>query len=287
MTLDPNKEIEKLGLYAECTKVINSRTKPIDIGHVLKGHSDYKVTQIIEGERELFIAIFEAEGKPPIMCCRATDPSRKHNLIDDLANNIGSHSFKRAKHIIEGVLKEFDDEGKQVILIGHSLGGALAQHITAHFPEYVEETYTFNAPGVGTKINKLFQKNTTDTKAPRVVHVRHPGDIVFFAGGQHIEPSLELKFWKNRKANALEAHFLGEGLQDMKFEEADRVRVMHRVFRVFIEPLRRGVVGRAAKAILKNKVAQNESCMRKINRLAKAIFRYTITYKLIRAISRP
>jgi phage-related minor tail protein len=69
-------------------------------------------------------------------------------------------------------------------VIGHSLGGALAQLISAEFVDIVGETVTFNSPGIDDSMVAVFEAK--GGKPENVTHYIVSGDIVSLAGEEYL-----------------------------------------------------------------------------------------------------
>ena len=133
---------------------------------------NYKVHKIITNTDGLKLTVLIPEKQidsillPPIVCCRGTTENRK-NLLDDLNPNIGEYSFNQSRDKIKETLIQAVETsgGIPAVIAGHSLGGAVAQHITAAFPrnivsstntlnktiieitQLIKETHLFSSPG--------------------------------------------------------------------------------------------------------------------------------------------
>src|SRR4029077_7611108 len=80
---------------------------------------------------------------------------------------------------IEKMLHAEEGRGKELVVVGHSLGGALAQWTAATFPGDVSAVVTFNSPGIGEKAATKFAAQKVK---PKVSHYVTRGDIVSTAG---------------------------------------------------------------------------------------------------------
>ncbi len=266
---------QEFSLYRTCSKFAYSEDPKLNEE---LPDTDYKVSQVITNERGLQILVLESsdQQKPVIFCCRGTKLHRWQNIIDNLSKSIGSYSFKESKSDIEAALKTMEKRGRKVVITGHSLGGAVAQQIVAHFPKYIEAAYTFNAPGVGKRVANLFEQNKAALSVnPKIYHVRHTSDFVFHAGGAHLQATEEIKLWHDKKMSLKKSHSLPIDLEERMYSKTSGgVRFSHRVFKGIVEPLRRGVLARSTRAILKNKErAKIDPLSKRISRLAKAIFK--------------
>ncbi len=129
----------------------------------------------------------KALGREPILAFRGT--SDLATAWQDLDINSPGHGGIQqllkgfATAYVAGIVGQY---GKLVVT-GHSLGGALAQHFTGAHPELVKRLVTFQSAAPNAKqyqgnINKLKKEDR-----PEVVHHIAKGDVVDLAGGQHLD----------------------------------------------------------------------------------------------------
>jgi hypothetical protein len=113
-------------------------------------------------------------------------------------SQVGNRQFEANKDNIEASLQflsSMSPSGK-VNLSGHSLGGALAQIITAHHPGYIARLTTFQAPGISQDTADLYEENTAnidDSQLPEIAHHIVEDGLVYKVG----ETSLEGDFYKH------------------------------------------------------------------------------------------
>ncbi|MEH2073792.1 MAG: S8 family serine peptidase [Nostoc sp.] len=146
----------------------------------------YKV-EVFSDQKTAFVAIglTAPPGKRSILIFEGTDPKTNSLTVSDTRLlGIGSDQFEafKSKGEIERWLKDNSkgnspDEKNGVDLVGHSLGGALAQMTAAEFPDYVNETVTFNSPGIG----PLWLLKASNYKG-KVTHFRTDRDLVSSGG---------------------------------------------------------------------------------------------------------
>lgn len=111
---------------------------------------------------------------------------------------VGDEQFKANQDQIAGVLMflgSASPSGK-VDLSGHSLGGALAQIITAHHPGYIARLTTFQAPGISQDTADLYAQNTygqEDHERPEIAHHIVEDGLVYKVG----ETNLDGDFYKH------------------------------------------------------------------------------------------
>ena len=99
--------------------------------------------------------------------------------LDDLNPDQAGPGYKQMKQnadLILDTLKKHTEDGKKVVVTGHSLGGALAQFAASLAPDRIERVVTFQSPGVPYDKVSRFQHNES------VIHYFVDGDIVPLAG---------------------------------------------------------------------------------------------------------
>jgi hypothetical protein len=129
----------------------------------------------------------KAAGREPILAFRGT--SDLATLWQDMDINSPGHGG--IQQILKGFpvayLQGIVGEYGKLVVTGHSLGGALAQHFTGTHPGLVKRLVTFQSAAPN---GKQYQQNMAalDKKdRPEVVHHIAKGDIVDLVGGEHLE----------------------------------------------------------------------------------------------------
>ncbi|MFN4174145.1 MAG: lipase family protein, partial [Parachlamydiaceae bacterium] len=162
-----------------------------------QGHI-YKVSHVIRNPLGLKLAIFVSDvpGEKPIIACNGT--SDFQNALDDLNRSIGLRAVRGSLSEIEHALHEIVQKYGPVRIGGHSLGGAIAQSITALFCDkktegksFIAECHYYNAPGPGKMIYKLFLRKSNALKEegitpPLIRSYRNEHDIIPLFGGPHL-----------------------------------------------------------------------------------------------------
>lgn len=123
----------------------------------------------------------------PIMSIRGTVPGIKSenratiSTDFDLAQ-VGDSQYNRNLDLIKEMIEE---AGGKVNITGHSLGGAMAQIITANHIDSIAELVSFQAPGVSFGTRELFNQTDPDSR-PDITHHISNNDIVDDAGRGHL-----------------------------------------------------------------------------------------------------
>jgi len=182
--------------------------------------ANYRVDTVITNKKGLQIVLFtpvEVGMGPPIFSCRGTTENLQ-NALDDLGKHIGQRGFKQSEYELEEKLSDTVETYGSAVICGHSLGGALAQAITARFCDresptnkpWLNRCIFFNAPGCGKKIAQEYKDKKTKLKtAPEVIGYRHEKDIVSLTGGPHLETREKIQVGEfDSSTNPLKAHTL-------------------------------------------------------------------------------
>ncbi len=165
--------------------------------------SDYEVYEVISNKKGLQIIVLKPldETSAPIICCRGTTKHNLHNLVDDFNKNIGQYSLEDSKEHILTTLQQVAQKYGPVVIAGHSLGGAIAQHLTAEYCDQktssgqplIKSTYLYSAPGPGKEAAEKYEqkrKNLPEDKRPKVFEYYDSRDVVVLAGGSHLKADI-------------------------------------------------------------------------------------------------
>lgn len=245
----------------------------------------YQVEGTFYNDKGLKIVILAPlkAGDPPILCCKGT--TSKQNIIDDLSlSGIGQYSFGPSKDEIKDMLKNLAIKYKSpVVVTGHSLGGAIAQVIAANFSadtvdgknSLIKEVYYYNSPGVGNKVANLYTQTKAECESkgltlPKIFGIRHSDDIVFLAGGKHIQTNQDFKFWHNKRIKTLKAHSIGRIFEKYNISESSGKRAMHKVLSVVIESVRTGILGKIVSVALQA-TTPSDNTLEKTKRIANTL----------------
>jgi pimeloyl-ACP methyl ester carboxylesterase len=123
---------------------------------------------------------------------RGTNPTEAEDVRDDLnINGIGRRQFDNAKLAIRDWLDLAYQKTKlKPDVIGHSLGGALAQRTAGEFTDKIGKVVTFNSPGIGADNVRDFENR--GGRNLKVVHYITAGDPVSFSG-EKLLPGIMIK----------------------------------------------------------------------------------------------
>jgi serralysin len=144
--------------------------------------------------------------KPPVLVFRGTD-----SIVDDLANadkrGVGFNQFDANKQALGTWLTQISQDTTKnprrlpPDLLGHSLGGALAQLAATEFTSTVGDIVTFNSPGIDQSTVNTFKQKAGTTK--NVTHYIVSGDFVSLGGEAFIPGKVVLETYTNPIINPL------------------------------------------------------------------------------------
>ncbi len=161
--------------------------KPIagdDIDLLLK-KEHYQLEEVYEGEACFQYVYLKSlkEGQNDILGLRGTYPKQLLTIFADLdPEAIGLQQYRLNNKLVKSL---FERSGGKLDVCGHSLGGALAQIVTAHHTAQVGNLFTFQAPGISTSLVNQYN-DTPEEDRPNVNHHVMVGDMVDKAGEQNI-----------------------------------------------------------------------------------------------------
>ena len=168
--------------------------KEFEIGQIIQTtYGAFVVTSQIEnneGLRALYFEPLDDLNGSPILSIRGTVSSHIGNVLDDLHSSIGSLAFQSGKdQLFELLSKSLLKFLGGCVIVGHSLGGAIAQQTAAAFVKerFIKQVYYFNSPGVGLEVVNAFISSCRQLEIfPEIIEVRHENDLVSFFGGDHL-----------------------------------------------------------------------------------------------------
>lgn len=188
----------------------------------------------------------------PIFCCRGTLQKNPQNILDDLYKQIGykssSHSQKEIQETLEAVGGKFGPS----VLLGHSLGGAVAQHITAEHCDktisniddrpLIHSLYHYNAPGIGASVADLFDKKLEllpDHRKPYVVSYHHQSDYVAVMGWAHLSPNKRIELVGHTKT-LMQAHSWSRLISEWEVKKvlSNQINLITKISKFIFEVIR-------------------------------------------------
>jgi hypothetical protein len=149
------------------------------------GYGNYVVDAVVDGASfyAICLARSEASGSPtrdPIFVFRGTD-----NPVDAFSNTIaegvGYDQFQGNQYVMRTWVDKWTNLHETVDLVGHSLGGALAQWFAAEWTSLgysLGDIATYNSPG----ISDAYAEKFLPARCHSVVHNIVNGDLVSMAG---------------------------------------------------------------------------------------------------------
>jgi hypothetical protein len=123
----------------------------------------------------------KSSGRTPILAFKGTNPSKVGDILADL--DPVAVGFTAFQHNKKGVASLIGLAGGQVDAVGHSLGGALAQHAASAFAGNIRRLVTFQAPGITD--TQAFLARRRKKKIDTTHHIA-TGDVVDIAGAKHL-----------------------------------------------------------------------------------------------------
>jgi hypothetical protein len=129
----------------------------------------------------------EESEKKPVLTFKGTDKSKTGDVLADVDPiAVGFTAFKLKQQEIGDLIRQ---AGEKIVVTGHSLGGALAQHAASAFTGSISKVITFQAPGISQEQVRQFNNNVNqmeEDERPEVAHHIATHDVVDLAGGKHL-----------------------------------------------------------------------------------------------------
>lgn len=158
---------------------------------------NYRLDKLIINKQTGFYAIGLIskslnDGRPPVLVFRGTDPTEAKDVLDDLnSQGIGRRQFDFAEiDILNWLNSAYEITKMKPDVIGHSLGGALAQLTASKFTSKIAKVITFNSPGINA--NNVIDFENRGGRNLQVVHYITKNDPVSF-GGQRFLPGIMIQ----------------------------------------------------------------------------------------------
>ncbi|WP_158627391.1 alpha/beta fold hydrolase [Corallococcus sp. AB045] len=118
-----------------------------------------------------------SRGNHPIIAVRGTEFEMAPDAVADMdPAGVGATAFKQTRSLFQTLLTRIGR--KDIVVVGHSLGGAMAQRVAVDFGDSVLQVVTFNSPGVDRKTANRLKA----PKGPLATHYLTQGDVVSLAG---------------------------------------------------------------------------------------------------------
>ena len=169
----------------------------------------YRVKKTIafpEGLRGLVLEPVQKDPRVlPMIVFQGTDPSNIHNVADDTNKNIAELNCTKYRKELEREIEALAiGNDKRIHVLGHSYGGAVAQRLTALYPQLIGRCTYYNAPAVGAEMVQRYQSNISQMEKhiprPHVRAYRHMNDVVSLLGGAALptDPGFNLSCGRHR-----------------------------------------------------------------------------------------
>jgi pimeloyl-ACP methyl ester carboxylesterase len=140
----------------------------------------------------------EDRAQPPILAFPGTSPKTEFMLkgatiLADLDPLGPGYSLSRASaHHVRAWLQEVSrSSDSRAVLVGHSLGGALAIQAAVRCPGLVKSVTTFNSPMVSHSIVAKWKETPEEDRA-QIINLFRKGDLVARLGPAEIGQSFEI-----------------------------------------------------------------------------------------------
>ncbi len=164
------------------------------------GYNPVPTREVHNPQSGLYMVVIESEdgSSPPIVACRGSEmggPDDHGNVtaidwISDLdPRGVGYGQFHDNKEHIDEMMAGLEN----VVVTGHSLGGALANRLAAQYGDRVDGVYTYQAPGVSTALPgdassqdeaRMMREGFNQREGTVAWHSVNQGDVVHRVGNE-------------------------------------------------------------------------------------------------------
>lgn len=208
MTLPPLDEPHITDPQAEVLARVTAYETNLQLGSNVLTGANYVVDRLFDDSNDGFEAVgLVSPTNAPVLAIRGTETSDPHDVAADAnPRGVGFNQFSDnwlGRHGVRAWLNSFSqptsgDAGGPVDIVGHSLGGALAQWIAAaytHQGHDVGRVVTFNSPGISSSYAKKF----VPSRSLGVTDYISSGDIVSMAGQAFISGEYRLVHFDSQR----------------------------------------------------------------------------------------
>ncbi len=184
--------LSKYIAYQDCTE--GARVDSIlGVGPAAAGN--FVINKVFEGATGFYaVGLTEPGERDPILAIRGTEPTV---FVTDVftgfdPEGVGWGQYLENRTNVETWLAEVSVGGARPSIVGHSLGGALAQWFAADYTQQghtMGQVVTFNSPGISRDYaDNRFQPDL----ATRVMHYIVNGDVVSMAGEAFVPGEVQM-----------------------------------------------------------------------------------------------
>ena len=147
----------------------------------------------------------------PVVAFRGTDMNDFSEAVVDLLvdldpRGVGYQQWEVNKKIIQKNLTKLQLQfGKKIVLVGHSLGGALAQITGANFPSLIREIVTFQSPAVNIEQIRRIKTYNKMNKSDKIQSSHHQMASDFVSSvGEVFSPGDVYRYSPGNEANLID-----------------------------------------------------------------------------------
>lgn len=156
--------------------------------------NDIEVLDVIQNKDTGFAVALLRQGKTSFVDFVGSNDAKDWQSNLTPGAEVGRDQFEANRADILKLLKEEKEKGQNVRLLGHSLGGALAQIAVSEFPDLVDEVEVYNPAGIKASTQAKFLE--ANPNIPVTIHI-HEYDPVSRAGEKLIPG--KVKFYQTQQ----------------------------------------------------------------------------------------
>ncbi|MBD2694007.1 beta strand repeat-containing protein, partial [Anabaena catenula] len=171
----------------------------------VQGHT-YTAKKVFNDTTTGFYAVgftSNSNTRPPLLVVRGTQPETRLDVLEDAnPQGIGFGQFSANNNQIKQWLNQFavnSISGYYPIIVGESLGGAVAQSLAAAYTNQggkLSQVFTLNSPGIDDALASSFKPENVG----KVIHGVVFGDLVSLAGEEYISGEYWLFDWNTENS---------------------------------------------------------------------------------------